>query len=549
MKNLVSLFSVLLVGCSTTSEVVEKGFPQEPDWNTLLQTWQSDVRTQKTLTKDDKEEVLKLDSVDWAKELEIVTQTDWNSISTKDKYTIDSVRLQFTNEVRYIIRAKDSARTVQFAEFTYQNNQLKEAFYRIQEDNAVYGLSREVHIIPEELLSVSASQRVTALMDESFSVKLEVFPQKVHYLGHLQREDGVELPIRFYVRNDDFVIYNGAERVEAKMVESNGSIVVEMPVFPTVFHLVKTKSGFKGYWHNQDGTGYKLPFRAERTEAMPTVSLSSYYPPLSGEWHVQFQRPDKIIDALGIFEQSSSQLFGTFLTRSGDYRSLEGSWERDSFYLSAFEGSHPYLFTGKLKGDSIYGDWYSGKSFHITWKAHRDSTFSLPSADTLTYLKEGYTEVRFSFPDLKGNAVSLTDNRFLNKPVILTIMGSWCPNCMDEARYLKDVYARYQESGLQIVGLSFERYGDYERDLPAIQKMVNDLDIPYPVLHAGKAGGKYAAEALPMLNHVIAFPTAIYINRQGEVVKIHTGFAGPATGKRYTEFVAENEAFLKQFVE
>jgi peroxiredoxin len=547
MKIYVILFALALAGCSTTSEVTEKGYPQEPNWKEEAQTWQSNVKAQKTLLKNGQKEVLTLDSIDWLKELEIVTQTDWNSVSTKDKYTLDSVKLQFVNETRYIIRAKDSSRTVQFAEFTYRNKRLAQAYYRVREENAVYGLSREIHILPGELISVSAAQKVTALMNEAFEVKLEVLPPKVHYLGHLQREDGIKLPVRFYVQNDDFVIYNGAEKVEAKMVQYKDSLLVEMPVFPTSFHLVKTATGFEGYWQNRDGTGYTLPFSAKQIEAKP-MGLSSYIPQLSGDWRVQFQRPDKTIDALGLFEQSATQLFGTFVTRSGDYRSLEGGWEGDSLYLSAFEGSHAYLFTGKLKGDSIYGHWYSGKSFHIPWKAHRDSTFKLPSADTLTYLKEGYTEVNFSFPGLDGNNVSLSDSRFEDKPVIITIMGSWCPNCMDEARYLKDVYARYKETGLQIVGLSFERYGDYERDLPALQKMVTDLEIPYPVLHAGKAGGKYAAEALPMLNHIIAFPTAIYINREGEVVKIHTGFTGPATGERYTRFVEENEAFLQGFV-
>jgi len=552
MKNLFVLFGfgLLLASCGSQTDQVNRAFSQEPNWLEIAQKWSSSTKARKTLLKDGVHDTIYLDSISWVDELKVVTDLSWNTEANAAKYNIDSSSLSLAKTKRYTIRAIDTNQLVRLAEFTYQDNKLIEAAYLVKEDNPVYGFNRLVHIIPSEKIEVRVVQEVTQLMNEAFSVTIEALPLKQKFMGYLQREDGIQLPIRFYVDNDEFVIVNGAEQIAITAQRVDDSLILKMPVFPTEFHLKETDEGYVGKWYNKDGSGYQLPFTAEPIPAFEDqkLSLSSYYPPLSGEWHTTFIRPTKRTEALGIFEQGSSKLYGTFMTRSGDYRSLQGSWDRDSFHLSAFDGSHAYLFTGRLVDGKITGDWYSGKSFHITWEAKRDDTFKLPQADTLTYLKDGHETITFSFPDTSGNLVSLTDDRYQGKPVIVTIMGSWCPNCMDEARYFKEIYPEYHAKGLEIIGLSFERSGEFERDLPAIKKAIADLDIDYTVLHAGKAGGKYAAEALPMLNHVISFPTSIYINRAGKVVKIHTGFSGPGTGKRYDEFIAENARFLEEFV-
>jgi thiol-disulfide isomerase/thioredoxin len=61
----------------------------------------------------------------------------------------------------------------------------------------------------------------------------------------------------------------------------------------------------------------------------------------------------------------------------------------------------------------------------------------LPDAEKLTYLKEGYDRITFSFPIVTGKKVSLTDDKYRGKVVILQLFGTWCPNCMDETKFLK----------------------------------------------------------------------------------------------------------------
>ena len=65
------------------------------------------------------------------------------------------------------------------------------------------------------------------------------------------------------------------------------------------------------------------------------------------------------------------------------------------------------------------------------------------------------------------------------------------------------------------------------------------FDIQYDILFAGLADTKSASQALPALSKVMSFPTTIFIDKNGKVSKIHTGFNGPATGKYYEEFIKE----------
>ena len=51
-----------------------------------------------------------------------------------------------------------------------------------------------------------------------------------------------------------------------------------------------------------------------------------------------------------------------------------------------------------------------------------------------------------------------------------------------------------------------------------------------------------------MLNHVLAFPTLIFIDRKGDVRRIHTGFSGPGTGQHYVEFKKEFTALLDELL-
>jgi len=64
----------------------------------------------------------------------------------------------------------------------------------------------------------------------------------------------------------------------------------------------------------------------------------------------------------------------------------------------------------------------------------------------------------------------------------------------------------------------------------------------------GTSDKKKAQEKLPMLNHVLSYPTTIFVDKKGMVRKIHTGFNGPATGQKYIDFKEDFEGFVNQLL-
>jgi thiol-disulfide isomerase/thioredoxin len=141
--------------------------------------------------------------------------------------------------------------------------------------------------------------------------------------------------------------------------------------------------------------------------------------------------------------------------------------------------------------------------------------------------------------------ISLSDDRFKNKVVVLQIMGTWCPNCLDESKYLAQYYKEHSKD-LEIIGLAFEYVKTEEKAFANINRLKERIGITYPILLAqvGSSSKAKANDKLPMLNHVLSYPTTIILDKNGKVRKIQTGFNGPATGERYTKFKAEFESLI-----
>lgn len=125
-------------------------------------------------------------------------------------------------------------------------------------------------------------------------------------------------------------------------------------------------------------------------------------------------------------------------------------------------------------------------------------------------------------------------------------MGSWCPNCLDENAFLAEWYKANHDRGVEIIGLAFERKNDFELARKSLTNLKTRLDIQYEILFAGQSGTESASKALPQLNGITSFPTTIFIDKKGNVRKVHSGFNGPATGKFYEEFKAEFNTLIDQ---
>ena len=367
-----------------------------------------------------------------------------------------------------------------------------------------------------------------------------------------------DLPFLFEVDDDGdgwvISVFNGEERIAIRDVEvRQDTLHVRMPLYDSEFRgILHNDSLFSGHWYNHlKGPDYAIPFTARAAagerfpgELPPTTNVS-------GNWHVNFSAstPDAY-EALGIFQQDvDGRATGTFVTETGDYRFLEGAVHGDSLVLSCFDGSHAFLFKARMAGDSLVGSFWSGVHWQEPWVAVRDPGFHLRDPDSLTFLKEGYDMIEFRFPDLHGDSISPKDPRYMGKVLLVQVMGSWCPNCVDETRLLTELYREHHDAGLEVIAVAFEKHADPAQALDALVHFRDALAVPYAITYAGMAAKEEAARKLPFLDHVMSYPTCIFVDRKGKVRRIRTGFYGPGTGEHYVNYRRNLEAFLQEMLQ
>jgi len=357
---------------------------------------------------------------------------------------------------------------------------------------------------------------------------------------------GMGLPFNFTIdsleQGYQARIRNGEEQLLLDEIRTEqDSVVMTMHIFDAELRAKIDGDSMRGFFNKNYEKNYRLPFRAaagqefrfESADESPGVDFS-------GTYEVTFVNDQDTTQAVGIFQQIGSKVTGTFLTPLGDYRWLEGNVVSNKLMLSVLDGNHAFIFSAIKNADgTLTGDYYSGRAWHQTWTGKLNPEAQMPNPNSLTGLKDGYEKIEFSFPDEAGNILSSNDDRFKNKPVVIQILGTWCPNCMDETRFLSDWYRRNNALGVEVVGLAFEAKDEFTYASERVQKMKNKIGVDYPVLIAGNKDKKKAAEALPALRELVAFPTMIFIGKDGKVKKIHTGFSGPGTQKYYDQFVQE----------
>ncbi|MFK7956457.1 MAG: TlpA disulfide reductase family protein [Lysobacterales bacterium] len=362
---------------------------------------------------------------------------------------------------------------------------------------------------------------------------------------------GGELPFELVIGNDQSSghVLNGEEVVPFSEVTRDGQhIEMTYRWYDSEITAEVSADGavMRGRWRKtyENGVDSSLPFSATRGMAVRFLPLpgQSETVDISGTWAVEFTDEDGNEPARGEFVQTGKQVSGTFMTPTGDYRYLAGSFEQGRLRLSAFDGGHVFLFDAALNDDgSLVGDFWSRETYHATWKASRASEGQeiLPDAWAQVAMSDGVAGVSFAFENLKGQTVSLSDPRYAGKPVLLNLFGTWCPNCNDEAPILSRWYSEYRDQGLEIVGLAFEYTGDVERDREMIGRFKARHDIDYELLLAGTFDKGDAADTLDFIDNITAYPTTIFLDKNHKVQKIHSGFSGPGTGSHHTEMVAE----------
>ncbi len=368
------------------------------------------------------------------------------------------------------------------------------------------------------------------------------------------RTDGRFIVFNFEVKTENnkpvWYVMNAGERMrvdEFSIVKD--SMHVKMPFFESEFHLViDNKGNLIGNWYKQTSKADSwMPFYAVPSAERFPFLKDKLVANISGRWEVAIVRPNNTIrPAIAEFKQNGNHLTGTFLTPSGDSRFMEGVVNGDSLHLSTFDGSRAYYFLAKIiDAETISGGWfYNGHTFKEAWSARKNEQASLAASIIPPTLKDGAEKLDFTFKDLDGKMVSIKDERFRNKVVVVQIMGSWCSNCMDETAFLSKFYDANRSKGIEVVSLAYEASTDFERSVKSVRKFQQRFNVKYPMLITGVwvNDESMTEKTLPQITTIKAFPTTIFLDKKGKVHKIHSGFYGLGSGEHH-------EIYKKEFLE
>lgn len=372
------------------------------------------------------------------------------------------------------------------------------------------------------------------------------------YDASLQLTQTVELPVHLDIvaegKSKNLIVRNAEEEIKLNLKSVVGdTFVFSFPNFDSELRVAfSKKTKINGFWVNYNKTGnYRIPFSASYLSNDP--SLQKAEADITGKWETYFSpnTADKE-KTIGVFQQDGNYLSGTVLTETGDYRYLQGTIEGNHFYLSAFDGTHAFLLCGTVKDKTIEGNFYSGKHYQTSFVGNYNPDAALRNGDSITYMKGD--QVHFKLKDLNGKEYTFPNEQTKGKVVIIQIMGTWCPNCMDETNFYKELYAAYHDKGLEVISIGYEAADAFEDQVKKIQTLKERHNLEFTFLVGGKASKDLASQQFEMLNEVISFPTSIYIGRDGQVKRIHTGFNGPGTGSYYEEYVQKTHALIQQML-
>jgi len=370
-----------------------------------------------------------------------------------------------------------------------------------------------------------------------------------NYVGRLEVENNKYLPFNFSVTNDStLVVQNSSEIVDFSIVYSNDSIFIKSKVFEGFIKGVLVENKINGFF-TIESLDRSVPFSSYKNNNRFNIDFDENKKLTLNRWKFTFNpNKDNASFSVGIFNSiGENEISATFRTTTGDYGYMHGGYKENKIVLSTFNGSRAYLFEAEMNKDSIEGVMYAGNHSKTIVKGVLDNDFELSNEYSLTSLKGKNQKFDFSFENTLGKLISIDDEFYDGKSMVVQLMGSWCSNCLDESKFYVDYMNKNELKDIEFVALAFEYAKTKDNALNSIRKLKKQLGINYPILLAqyGSSDKSRALEKFPMLNKIISYPTTIFLDKNKDVIKIHTGFNGPATGEKYTEFINEFNSTIK----
>ena len=372
-----------------------------------------------------------------------------------------------------------------------------------------------------------------------------------------------EVPFRFQIATrggeaQGFFFEGDRQIASTSGTIADGVLKIEFDFLNTTLELKLTGDDLAGtYLNNRTGS---RPQVVRMRRFTPAAVADENTPTLAGSWEMR-RNADEVSAPRDtrtwhvFLRQSGAELSGTILRVDGDVGTLVGRWQNGKLVLSHFAGERPNLFEGTLAPDGTLAVTLNGTAHYRvvrSGEAREKGIPEPPDPSRYTSVRDPSTTFHFSAPDLAGRMVSDTDAQLRGKVTLLAIGGSWCPNCHDEAPFLAELYRDFHGRGLEIVGLMFENDPDPKVSRPRVQSFIKRYAVQYPMLLAGtmqpSPTTKTIDQALPQLVNFGAYPTTIFLGRDGKVRSVHAGFASPAAGAEHVRLKAEIRELIERLL-
>ncbi|MGN8070875.1 peroxiredoxin [Mucilaginibacter sp. SG564] len=370
-----------------------------------------------------------------------------------------------------------------------------------------------------------------------------------------------KVPFNFELKGKDaehavFTLLNGTRRDDFHVKQiGKDSVFIKMNTYDAALVAKVEDDGTLNGEYRSLVPGFRgnsLPFTAEYGKSYRFVEPGKDIAPaanLTGKWELKVYSKDQVPNKVAILKQTGNKLTGVIMQVTGDSRELEGTVQGDEFELSGFTGPSPKIYKGKINADgTLSGEIGQGIYDNTKFDAIKDDRAELPDPYKLTYLKEGYKKLDFTFPDLTGKPVSLSDAKYKGKVTIIEIVGTWCPNCTDQTVFLSPWFNKNHNRGVEAIAIGFEQKDSLKYAQYTLGKLKEKYNIKYDILFGGLADKKLVSQKLPALNKFVAFPTTIIIDRKGDVREIYTGYTGTVTGKYYQDYEKKFNKLLDELI-
>jgi peroxiredoxin len=129
----------------------------------------------------------------------------------------------------------------------------------------------------------------------------------------------------------------------------------------------------------------------------------------------------------------------------------------------------------------------------------------------------GPAKLDFKVKDMNGADVNIAD--YKGKVILLNYWATWCGPCKIEIPSFVDLYARYKDQGLVILGVS------QDDDPETLRAFAKEWKMNYPVLV-----GRDHPDLIDAQGPLWGLPTSYFIARDGSICGKHLG---PATKEQF----------------